>query len=103
MVWLLGALMLAGGLVIIGGHRSWRDPLAVTVSVFGWFVAIRGFLLIAVPSTVESSVDTTMQSPTATLLFRLFFGALAMVGLVLTYAGWFSGADKYRVRVATRR
>jgi hypothetical protein len=81
--------MLAGGLVIIGGHRSWRGPLAVTMSLFGWFVAVRGFLLIAVPATVESGVDTPMHSPTAILLFRIFFGALAVVGLVLTYAGWF--------------
>ncbi|HZN73719.1 MAG TPA: hypothetical protein VFC00_18780 [Micromonosporaceae bacterium] len=82
--------MLAGELVIIGGHRTWRGPHAVTVSLFGWFVAVRGFLLIAVPTTVESGVDTTMYSPTAILLFRIFFGALAVVGLVLTYAGRFT-------------
>jgi hypothetical protein len=89
MVWLLGALMLGGGLVIIGGHRSWRGPLAITISLFGWFVALRGFVLIAVPSTMEAGVDSTMQSPAALLVFRLFFGALAVVGLALTYAGWF--------------
>ncbi|MEO3745889.1 hypothetical protein [Plantactinospora sp. B5E13] len=103
MVWMLGASMLGGGLIIIGVHRNWRGPLAITVSLFGWFVAIRGFLLIAVPSTVQSSADATLQSPTATLLFRLFFGTLAVAGLVLTYAGWFSRADRCRVGVASRR
>jgi hypothetical protein len=90
LVWLLGALMLAGGLIIIGGHRSWRGPLAVTVSLFGWFVAARGFLLIADPAAIQSGVDTTMLSPTGTTLARIFFGALAVTGLLLTYAGWFT-------------
>ncbi|MEU3622418.1 hypothetical protein BS329_31155 [Amycolatopsis coloradensis] len=89
LILLLGAMMLAAGLVIIGGHRSWRGPLAVTVSLFGWFVAIRGFLLIAVPGAVESGVDATMLSPTALTVARVFFGVLAVIGLLLTYAGWF--------------
>ncbi|MBB5850181.1 hypothetical protein ACFQ05_23515 [Amycolatopsis umgeniensis] len=87
---LLGAMMLAAGLVIIGGHRSWRGPLAVTVSLFGWFVAIRGFLLIATPATIRSGVDATMLSPVAMTAARVFFGALAALGLLLTYAGWFA-------------
>lgn len=90
MVWMLGGLMLGGGLVIIGGHRSWRGPLAVTVSLFGWFVALRGFFLIATPTTIQSGVDATMLSPTATLIARIFFGALAVIGLLLTFAGWFT-------------
>jgi hypothetical protein len=87
---LLGALMLAAGLVIVGIHRNWRGPLAVTISLFGWFVAVRGFLLIAAPSTIESGVDATMLSPTATAVARVFFAALGVLGLVLAYAGWFT-------------
>src|SRR5262249_19320720 len=87
---MLGAVMLAGGLVIIGLHRSWRGPLAVTISLFGWFVAIRGFLLIAAPATIESGVDATMLSPTAVVVARVFFAALGALGLVLAYAGWFT-------------
>ncbi|MHA6619093.1 hypothetical protein [Pseudonocardia sp. DLS-67] len=86
---MLGAMMLAGGLVIIGLHRNWRGPLAVTVSLFGWFVAVRGFLLIASPSTIQAGVDATMLSPTATIVARVFFAALGALGLVLAYAGWF--------------
>jgi hypothetical protein len=90
LVLLLGALMLGAGLIIIGGHRSWRGPLAVTVSLFGWFIALRGFLLIAAPATVQSGVDATTLSPTATLVARIFFGGLAVIGLLLTYVGWFT-------------
>ena len=63
---MLAALMIAGGLVIIGLHRSCRGPLAITVSLFGWFVAIRGVLLFAAPELVRSGVDATMLSPAAT-------------------------------------
>jgi hypothetical protein len=87
---MLGALMVGGGLVIIGGHRSWRGPLAITVSLFGWFIAIRGFLLVAAPSAIESGVAATLAAPTAMTLSRIFFGLLAVAGLLLTYAGWFT-------------
>jgi hypothetical protein len=87
---MLGALMLGAGLVIIGVHRNWRGPLAVTVSLFGWFVAVRGFLLIATPSTIQAGVDATMLSPAATTVARVFFAALGVLGLVLAYAGWFT-------------
>jgi hypothetical protein len=90
-VLMLGTMLFLGGLIIIGLHRSWRGPLAVAVSLFGWFVAIRGFLLIAAPSTIESGVDATMLSPTATAVARVFFAALGVFGLVLAYAGWFTG------------
>jgi len=87
---MLGALMLAAGLVVIGLHRNWRGPLAVTISLFGWFVAIRGFLLIATPSTIEAGADATLLSPAATTVARVFFAALGALGLVLAYAGWFT-------------
>jgi hypothetical protein len=87
---MLGAAMLAAGLVVIGLHRNWRGPLAVTISLFGWFVAIRGFLLIATPSTIEEGAEATLLSPTATVVARVCFAALGALGLVLAYAGWFT-------------
>jgi hypothetical protein len=87
---MLGALMLAAGLVVVGLHRNWRGPLAVTISLFGWFVAIRGFLLIAAPSTIEAGADAALLSPAATTVARVFFAALGTLGLVLAYAGWFT-------------
>lgn len=87
---MLGALMLAGGLVIIGLHRNWRSPLAVTISLFGWFVAIRGFLLIATPSAIQAGAEATLLSPAATTVARVFFAALGVLGLVLADAGWFT-------------
>ncbi|TCK24658.1 hypothetical protein [Pseudonocardia endophytica] len=88
-VFALGVLLLGGGLVIVGGHCNWRGPAAVVVSLFGWFVTLRGVLLIATPGTVQASVDSVMASPSAILAFRAFFGALALVGLFLAWVGWF--------------
>ncbi|MDA0563295.1 hypothetical protein LG943_02960 [Streptomonospora sp. S1-112] len=88
MVWMLGALMLAGGLTVIGGHRHWRGPLAVAVSLFGWFVALRGLALIAAPGAMEAGVQATMDSPAALAAARVFFGALALVGVLLAWGGW---------------
>ncbi|MFE7504541.1 hypothetical protein [Promicromonospora sp. NPDC057488] len=90
LVLMLGAMMLLGGLIIIGGHRSWRGPLAITVSMFGWFVALRGFALIVTPDAMQTGVDATMNSPAATIAARFFFAALAVMGLLLTYGGWFT-------------
>jgi hypothetical protein len=37
------------GLVIIAFHQYWRSPDAIIVSLVGWFLAIRGVLLLNVP------------------------------------------------------
>jgi hypothetical protein len=87
-LWMLGALMIGGGLVIIGGHRHWRGPAAVVISLFGWFVGLRGLALIAVPSSMEGAVETTTLSPGLTTVARIFFVLLALVGLWLSYVGW---------------
>lgn len=91
MVWMLGAMMLAGGLVVIGGHRHWRGPLAVAVSLFGWFVALRGLALIVAPAAMDAGVQATLDSPAALTTARLLFGGLAVVGLLLAWAGWRGG------------
>ncbi|SDD04045.1 hypothetical protein [Glycomyces harbinensis] len=90
LVMMLGTFMFLGGLIIIAGHRSWRGPLAIAISLFGWFVALRGVALIATPDAMQSGVDATLDSSGATLAARLFFAALAIMGLLLAYAGWFT-------------
>lgn len=90
MVWGLGAILLGGGLVIIGLHRNWRGPAAVAVSLFGWFVALRGVLMLAAPQTIETGAGETLSSPGLLLAARVFFGLLAAGGLYLAYVGWFA-------------
>lgn len=80
--------MIARGLVIIGGHRSWREPVAITISPLGWFITVWGLLLVTTPSTLESAVDAALLSPTAMTLSRV--ALLGVAGLLLTYVGWFT-------------
>ena len=48
--WVLGAVLLLWGSVIIAFHQYWRSVAAVMVSLLGWFLAIRGVLILAVPT-----------------------------------------------------
>jgi hypothetical protein len=47
LVWITGGMMLLGGLLIIAHHQYWSSPAAILISLFGWFVALRGVTLLA--------------------------------------------------------
>jgi hypothetical protein len=88
--WTLGAMMLVCGLVVIAFHQYWYSPPAIAISIFGWFVALRGLALMAFPSAIESGAGGTLASPGLLLAARVFFLLLTAVGLWLTYVGWVS-------------
>jgi vacuolar-type H+-ATPase subunit I/STV1 len=85
--WLFGAILLMFGLVIIAFHQYWRGPAAIIVSVVGWFLAIRGVLLLTVPQAY-SAVGNAVYSWGATAVIWVLFICLALAGLYLTYVGW---------------
>jgi uncharacterized membrane protein len=84
--WLFGAILLISGLMIIAFHQYWRSPAAIIVSVVGWFLAIRGVLLLTVPQAYDSAGDAVYSGATA-LIWVVFVG-LALSGAYLTYVGW---------------
>ncbi|MFV9636601.1 hypothetical protein [Mycobacterium neumannii] len=86
--WMLGAMMLAMGLVVIAFHQYWYSVTAVLVSLFGWFVALRGLGLMAFPSAIQEGATDATSSPGLLLAFRIFFLLLTAMGLWLTYVGW---------------
>lgn len=86
--WILGALMLAMGLVIIAFHQYWYDITASAISLFGWFVALRGLTLMAFPAAIESGAGATVDSPGLLVAARVFFLMLTVLGLWFTYVGW---------------
>jgi hypothetical protein len=92
--WILGAMMLVGGLIIIAFHQYWHSPSAVLISLFGWFVALRGLTMMALPTAVETGANETVTSPGLLLAARIFFGLLTLMGLWLTYVGWFAPSSK---------
>lgn len=86
--WILGALLLAAGLIIIAFHQYWYSPTAVLISLFGWFVALRGLAMMAWPSEMQTGASQTLANPSLLLAARLGFGLLAVAGGWLTYVGW---------------
>lgn len=83
--WFAGALLLFGGLLIIAFHQYWSSAAAVMISLFGWFLALRGLVLMAAPQLIEHAAAASMD---AVALVGIFFGALVLIGLYLTYVGW---------------
>jgi len=87
LVWMMGALLFFCGLLIIALHQYWRSPAAVMISLFGWFLAIRGFILLAAPEMILRGGMASMHMVPAV---RIGFSLLVLIGLWLTYVGWFT-------------
>ncbi|OHU22269.1 hypothetical protein BKG76_17465 [Mycobacteroides franklinii] len=83
--WLFGALLFFCGLMIIAFHQFWRGLAPAIISLFGWFLALRGFVLLAFPQLMQKGVDASIP---AVGPVRVFFLFMAAVGLYLTYVGW---------------
>jgi uncharacterized membrane protein len=85
LVWFAGGLLLFSGLLIIAFHQYWSSPSMILISLFGWFLALRGFVLMAAPQPIERGAAASMG---AMPLVRIGFGILALIGLWLTFVGW---------------
>jgi len=84
-VWFAGAFLLFAGLLIIAFHQYWSSAAAIMISLLGWFLAIRGVVLLAAPQLIERAAAASAH---ATTLVRLGFGILIAIGLYLGYVGW---------------
>ena len=85
--WVTGAFVLMGGIIVVALHPYWRGVAAVIVSLLGWLMVARGVLLMAFPDTFISIANRTIDAET---LWRIVFGVFVLVGLYLTYVGWFT-------------
>jgi hypothetical protein len=85
LVWITGGMMLLGGLLIIASHQYWSSLAAILISLFGWFVALRGLTLLVAPQLIQSGAATAMNM---TPLLEIGFGVLMLIGLWLTFVGW---------------
>lgn len=84
-VWMTGGLLLLSGLIIIAFHQYWRSLAAVLISLFGWFLALRGAVLMAAPELIDRGAAAAMPHLG---LVQAGFGLLTLIGLYLTYVGW---------------
>lgn len=96
--WVLGAVLLMWGSVIIAFHQYWRSVAAVLVSLLGWFLTIRGVLVLAIPDIYDSAGKSLEQNDIPAV--RAIFIGLALVGLYLTYVGWIAKPKQQEPRDA---
>ncbi|BBZ46823.1 hypothetical protein [Mycobacterium parmense] len=80
-----GAFILLIGLFIVAAHQVWRGAAAITVSLLGWLIVLRGLLLVAFPRAFISMANSMIG---AHGWWAGICIALALVGLYLTYVGW---------------
>jgi hypothetical protein len=84
-VWFAGAFLLFCGLLIIAFHQYWSSAAAIMISLFGWFLALRGLALLAAPQLIAHGADEALKFLSAV---RIGFSILVLIGLWLTYVGW---------------
>jgi hypothetical protein len=90
-VWFAGALLLFGGLLIIAFHQYWSSAAAMAISLFGWFLALRGTVLLGAPQLIERGAAVSMK---ALPLVQAGFGVAMLIGLWLAYVGWIAKPAK---------
>lgn len=85
LVLITGSFLLFGGLLIIAHHQYWSGLSAILISLFGWFLALRGLVLMAAPQLIARAAAAAMNMmPIA----QIGCGFLVLIGLWLTYVGW---------------
>ena len=89
LAWITGGLLLFSGLLIIAHHQYWSSLAATLISLFGWFLALRGVVLLAAPQLIETAAGAAMNMMP---IVRIGFGLLVMIGLWLTFVGWVARA-----------
>ncbi|HTY31484.1 MAG TPA: hypothetical protein VMD50_08745 [Mycobacterium sp.] len=83
--WVTGAFILLFGLFVVAAHPYWRGAAAITVSLLGWLIVLRGLLLFAFPQAFVSLANSMIGAQAWWIAACLIF---AVVGLYLTYVGW---------------
>jgi hypothetical protein len=92
--WVLGALLFFCGLFVVAFHQYWRSIAAVIISLFGWFLLLRGLTLLAAPQLIiNAATSATQTSSSAIGVVRIGFGLIALCGVYLAYVGWVKKTD----------
>lgn len=88
MVWIMATVLVFAGLLTIAFHQYWSRPSAIVISVLGWYLLLRGLVLLYAPQLYARATSAAVGSYHSVLYVRLGAGVMLMVGLWLTYAGW---------------
>jgi hypothetical protein len=91
--WVLGALLFFAGLFVVAFHQYWRSIAAVIISLFGWFLLLRGLTLLAAPQLIINAATSATQTSSSAGVVRVGFGLIALCGVYLAYVGWVKRTD----------
>ena len=64
LVFIMGALMVFGGIFMIANHSFWRGASAILISLFGWILALRGLVLLLAPEFYERALRQDAEGGT---------------------------------------
>ncbi len=81
----VGAIILLLGLVVVASHQVWTGAAAVIVSLVGWLLVLRGTLLLVFPAVFFSAVDAVIGTGP---VWRIGYAGLALIGVYLSWVGW---------------
>lgn len=84
-VWFAGAFLLFCGLLIIAFHQYWSSAAAIIISLFGWFLALRGLILLTAPQLIAHGAIAALRLLPAV---QAGFSILVLAGIWLSYIGW---------------
>jgi hypothetical protein len=91
LLFVLGAIVVIGGLAMVLGHNVWSGgPPAVVVSIIGWATLIKGVLFLFLSPEAESEVFLGVLHYAQ--LFYVYVGFSLVLGIYLTYAASRSAA-----------
>jgi hypothetical protein len=81
-----GAFALVGALAMLIGHNIWRGGApVVVVTIIGWILFFKAFLLLFLPSDVLGFVYDMIR---VDKMFTIYMLITAAVGVYLTYVGF---------------
>lgn len=93
MVWITGSMMVLVALGIIAQHPYWSNPAAIFVSLFGWYVGLKGLTLLLAPQLIARAGSAVIKMPTMPFVW-LSCGVFMLIGLWLSFAGWIAKPAK---------
>lgn len=80
-----GVLATIIGLLIVVSHNLWVAPYQIVISLVGWFVFVKGVLILFLPVKILEEVILRLNKP----VFYKAAGLVSiLVGLWLTYHGF---------------
>lgn len=82
---IVGFLNVVMGALIVASHNIWQPNWAVLITIVGWLLLIRGFVLLAFPSFVRARLTRVSAKETP-----IYVGATVflILGLIFCYFGF---------------